>query len=841
MSNERNLISDQAITNRAPVRNQDNKHAKKASDGTMTFMVWSITGTALAACSGPIFGDGTSIGGGGGRSSGRGGIPITENGPAVPIADTQFGSVPEAGGVYIKAEVENEAGTAQAAEIMFRPEDGSGDVTLLSRADGTGLGAPATPAEAIAPTDFVDRVTPVGAGPDDVFYFVSAANIVRLVLGPEDYDGDESDFDIRFLVYDGADGTFADDIATATLESASTVAVAFEAVDDPVRVIALDGAQTVTSLAENADTTSRTRIADLRFTDNDETPSDALDIVVTDTSVSDSIIRLFEIDGNVLYLRAGASLDYETFPALPIRVQSAADSTIGVNISVAVTDVVETVGPMEPVANIAPTSTKSASAATIANDEDETVSTIISFDDTDSNNDALAIRGVAFGGRTEPDTLDYVSTLGSALNSGETEVMGMYGMFTIERRDATDDLAVTYNLDEDNNATVSGLSDGAELFEKLTVYVNDGEDTSVVTYLVTIRAPQNGYYHLPATGVARDRSDEGATSYSVDGISTAVFSAALRQTTHSHVNSFDITIDEDTGAWSASIRDNMINFVIRGDGESRFAEREFYIHAHNGDGRGDNLGNPEKIMVTFNKMFIIADGDPDADGSVVDLRLATDVGTSNHELFIGTDGVDNIGMTLGGTDAIFAREGDDTFTLGRNDSDTIYHRFSSSGTDWTNTDESDTISNYVRSGANVANDTFIFVDIDPTDVVSEDDFIGNDNIRFYATLIQDGTDLKIESFEIHFVDPNNRGTEESTITINYNTGLRPDITTNEEKEAFGLPDEDTGTDGIQVTAGAKEIVDGTKWSHYFGDTPDAFQVIDDGDLPTAIDHIVNDL
>ena len=1398
MSNERNLISDQVITNRAPVRNQDNKHAKKASDGTMSFMVWSITGTALAACSGPIFGDGTSIGGGGGRSGGNGGIPAPENGASALIGDTQFGSVPEAGGVYIRPEVQNEAGDVQAAEIMFRRgalPDGTGDARLSEASTADQLGAPDTPTGADAPADFMATQT-VGSA---IFYFVSFANLERLVLDPDNnYEGTERNFQIRFLAYDGVDGTFTSDIAMATLADARTLNVVFEAVDDPATGIELvGGVQTETSIDEDG-SIDRTKIADLTFTDADRGSPGQLEIVATDGSLSpadaaaivdmfelgddDTAIYLkegtsldhetldtlnvrvqrvndpdtatdettigvnisvavanvepggfgvevddpatgialassptpmqsvpedpdnvnpgrttridiatleltgdldggdsgtleiaelvgthhmmFDLDGNVLYIKADARLDYETLTTLNVRVQlqedtsvfldvpvtvtdvvegipimedgdnapietsrfgtvpadggiyiqaevenedgtaqgatimfregllpnntpgvtlatrlagtglgtlasepadfmntvdvegktfyfvtqanlvrlllnpnedhdvsgafqirylvydGAADTytdvidpatlasastvpvafeavddpvtaitidgtqdlttiaetvgsavttlmkvadinfadddetpstavelagthaalfmldvdgtvlnlradqridfealttgdeklevrvqrvddpetttvdestTIGVNIEVMVTDEVEvnaepslillldrtdtiandgtgtaatatltfidiesdradlairgaamggtteptapayadagadlmfdstdadatvagtygiftitrddTAGtlvvtyqlnatphadvaglvtgaelfekltvyvhdgddpsvPQEfvvtiegPAANSVPTATGDGTA-TVANDEAGTIETTISFGDTDSENDDLAIRAVASGGADVPATPMYDSNVPLIVQGTDAMVAGEYGMFTISRSNADDELTVTYDLTEGHD-DVTGAGD--DLFEKLTVYVHDGDDPSAAQdFVVTINKPspvQNGFYHLPAMGEIP--VVEGATSYSITTSNRAVPGLASdRVTEETSGLFFRVEIEEDAGGgawtWSAIPTEALRIFNSATD----TTDREFWVHAHSGPGDGDNLMEVgQRIEVLFNRVDIIAEANPDVTSShyrAIPTDGISNAGTGQNELFIGTEpdtvagttGDDVFRNTGGGTDVIFARGGDDTFNLGRNHSDVIYHRFSSSGTDWTNTDGGDTISNYVRSGANVANDTFIFVDTDTTDVAIKDDFMGNNNIRFYATLTGTDADLKISQFEIRFVDPDNPDDPaESTITIIYNTDLQPTIGTDQaERTAFGLPDEDTVMAGIQVTAGEKEITNGTTWGHYFGETPDAFQVIDDSELPSAITNIAD--
>ena len=71
-------------------------------------------------------------------------------------------------------------------------------------------------------------------------------------------------------------------------------------------------ANTVTSLAENTDTTSRVKVADLQISD------DALGTSAPCLTGADA--AMFELDGNTLYLRAGTLLDYDTNPRLDVTV-----------------------------------------------------------------------------------------------------------------------------------------------------------------------------------------------------------------------------------------------------------------------------------------------------------------------------------------------------------------------------------------------------------------------------------------------------------------------------------------------------------------------------------------
>ena len=72
-------------------------------------------------------------------------------------------------------------------------------------------------------------------------------------------------------------------------------------------------ANTTTTFPEDTDTTARIKVADIVVSD------DALGTNVLSLSGADS--ALFEIDGTELYLKAGASLDFETNPVLDVTVE----------------------------------------------------------------------------------------------------------------------------------------------------------------------------------------------------------------------------------------------------------------------------------------------------------------------------------------------------------------------------------------------------------------------------------------------------------------------------------------------------------------------------------------
>ncbi|MCP4684432.1 MAG: cadherin domain protein, partial [bacterium] len=95
---------------------------------------------------------------------------------------------------------------------------------------------------------------------------------------------------------------------------------------------------TTTTLLEDATTTPRVKVADIVVTD---------DALGTETlSLSGDDAAMFEIDGTVLYLKAGETLDFETNPQLDVTV-AVDDTTVGATpddtapLAISVTDVNE--------------------------------------------------------------------------------------------------------------------------------------------------------------------------------------------------------------------------------------------------------------------------------------------------------------------------------------------------------------------------------------------------------------------------------------------------------------------------------------------------------------------
>ena len=464
--------------------------------------------------------------------------------------------------------------------------------------------------------------------------------------------------------------------------------------------------------------------------------------------------NLFEIDGTVLYLKEGANIDFEA-GVTSLAVRVQLSEATGTGADLAIS--ITNVDEGDASFNV--TSTGNLNAAVAGHVL--TVSLATSDPDGDGT----------FAYRWQRDGANIASAISNT--------------YTIVEADEGTDLTVVVSYTDDGGTS--------EMVETSGVSVPAPDAPAEIRQITT--ETTNGYYHLPATGQVEVLNHAGVITYSVNNLQTPDIIES-RETIITTATNLRVTIDEN-GIWTAIPTEAISTFSSL----TGTAERNFYIHAH--DSGGAYLGS-QLIEAPFNKMNIV--------------RTDGNSGSGENEFFIGTSGDDAFSRTGGGTDVIVALEGDDTIRLGRNTSDTIYHRFSSSDGGWVNTDGGDTITNFNR---NV--NTFIFVDTDSS-VVSESQFISSPNIRFFATIQTVISKILITKFEIRF-------SGEGSITFEYNAGERPDVTGRSDPASLAF----LGTTNIIVN-GTREITNHNVWSNYFGTNPDAFQVIgiDDDDLPPLI-------
>ncbi len=149
--------------------------------------------------------------------------------------------------------------------------------------------------------------------PSDLFSFnglMDACIVFNRVLSVEELNG------IRLGMYRGENSALevtveVDDAdAAVSPDDTASLSIMVTDVNDPPTVAL---ANTITTLSENTDTTSRIKVADIVIMD------DSLGTNVLSLSGADA--SLFEIDGTELYLIAGASLDFEINPTLDVTVQ----------------------------------------------------------------------------------------------------------------------------------------------------------------------------------------------------------------------------------------------------------------------------------------------------------------------------------------------------------------------------------------------------------------------------------------------------------------------------------------------------------------------------------------
>ncbi|MGV1046888.1 Ig-like domain-containing protein, partial [Limnohabitans sp.] len=166
---------------------------------------------------------------------------------------------------------------------------------------------------------------------------------------------------------------------------------------------------TTTSLAENTDTTSRVKVADIGITD-DALGTNAVTLTGTDASY-------FEVSAGVLYLKAGTVLNYESKSAYAVTVSVndsgvAGSTPVTASYSLSLTDVNEA-----PVLTVLPTAT----TVVLVNGHDVPLGSTLANDFADPENHALTFSTL--------DTLPDGIVLGS--NGGITGNPTTDGTYTI--------------------------------------------------------------------------------------------------------------------------------------------------------------------------------------------------------------------------------------------------------------------------------------------------------------------------------------------------------------------------------------------------------------------------
>ena len=228
----------------------------------------------------------------------------------------------------------------------------------------------------------------------------------------------------------------------ATPDDAAALSIAVTDVNEPPTVAL---ANPITALPEDTETTSSVKVADIVVSD-DALGTNGLSLTGADAA-------LFGIvGGNELHLKAGATLDFETSPALDVTVQ-VDDTSVGTapddtaSLSITVTDVNE-----RPMANNDSASTDEDHATVLAallNDTDPDASDTLRVDSVDTSNTQGSVAANPDGTLTYDPNGQFESL---AVGQSGTDTFG----YTVsDTQGATDTAVVTVTISGANDAPVA--------------------------------------------------------------------------------------------------------------------------------------------------------------------------------------------------------------------------------------------------------------------------------------------------------------------------------------------------------------------------------------------------
>jgi hypothetical protein len=245
----------------------------------------------------------------------------------------------------------------------------------------------------------------------------------------------------------GTDNTYNITVTASdgSLSDSQAVTITVTDVNEAPTAVALTS--TTTTLAENTDTVSRIKVADIEVTD------DGLGTNALSLAGADSV--LFEIDGTELYIKAGTNIDFETNPVLDVTVE-VNDAIIGAtpdastNLAIAVTDVNEF--------NV-----------TVPSDSDGTNNTVA---ENAANGTTVGITANATDGDGSNNTITYSLTDDA---EGRFAINASTGVVTVAG-------ALDFETATSHNITVQAASsDGSTSTETFAITVTDVDEFDVTT------------------------------------------------------------------------------------------------------------------------------------------------------------------------------------------------------------------------------------------------------------------------------------------------------------------------------------------------------------------------
>ena len=339
--------------------------------------------------------------------------------------------------------------------------------------------------------------------------------------------------------YTDGDGT-----SESVISSPVTVSVPVNNIATAIAV----GAGAVTEIAENANTNTRTKIADLVVTDDDGGNAGTLELTGTNAA-------LFVLEGTELYLVAGANLDHETVSTLDVRVQLNEDNTVGVDVSLAVTNVDEIAtalaladGAVTEIAENVDTNTRMKIANLIVTDDDGGDAGTLEL--TGTNAALFVLEGTELY-LVAGANLDHegTPTLDVRVQLEEDDSIGVDVLVTVTNVDEGDATIViddaTIVIDDADSGTAehitdaSGLAVGSRLFARLSdgdpngngnasyQWQRDGSDIAGATGEVYTVQDSDFGQALTVTVSYGGGTDEGVTSDAVNLPATPVSTALI--------------------------------------------------------------------------------------------------------------------------------------------------------------------------------------------------------------------------------------------------------------------------------------------------------------------------
>ncbi|WP_406647555.1 tandem-95 repeat protein [Aliisedimentitalea scapharcae] len=235
----------------------------------------------------------------------------------VTVDDTSVGATPDAqASLSVAVNDVNEAPTAVTLTQTLSDIDENSDTSSRIQV------------ATIAVTDDALGVNDLGLSGADAAEFEIDGGVLYLRAGTTLNFEDQDQFDVTVTVDDTSVG--------ATPDAQASLSVAVNDVNEAPTAVTLT--QTLSDIDENSDTSSRIQVATIAVTD------DALG--VNDLGLSGADAAEFEIDGGVLYLRAGTTLNFEDQDQFDVTV-TVDDTSVGAtpdaqaSLSVAVNDVNE--------------------------------------------------------------------------------------------------------------------------------------------------------------------------------------------------------------------------------------------------------------------------------------------------------------------------------------------------------------------------------------------------------------------------------------------------------------------------------------------------------------------